>query len=224
MVRWDASHALKIIRPPPNDLLWSFRKHLLKLVKSQKHTDTIMKLFLDLKSISNLMEEVPPDDIETMDEIVFSDQVEDVERRSVLLLQLDKYHLPVESWRASLYVKALAYAALIHIYVVPHELPHNLNLMNVLSERLRVTLEKLDFEDFKVLLPTMLLWVLLMGGIGAVEAETQHWYGLRMAAICQGLGLYTDESVQHHLTHFLWSERYYNFQAFGVWVELAMAR
>ncbi|KFX91873.1 hypothetical protein V490_05680 [Pseudogymnoascus sp. VKM F-3557] len=163
--REDSSEALRQISPQ-NDYLEQF--------ESYTYTDSMVNILNNIKGLEKLIEEVREDDTQAMDSIFYSDIVEAVERRCVMLLQTERIAVGQDP-KYTAFVKAFAYTALIHIYSVNHDLPISLKIFGILSQRLRLELENADIQLLEARVPRVMLWALLMGGVGASDEENRGW-------------------------------------------------
>jgi hypothetical protein len=144
-----------------------------------------------------------------MDRLMYSDKVEAVERRTVILLQADKISSPgcntADETRQIACVKAFAYAAIIHIYLVLHDLPTNLQMFGVVASRLRGVLETSEVHDQ---LPDLYLWAMIMGEAAAASLQDKIWYAMKLENLCFTRGIHNKQTLRKALQGFVWSESY----------------
>jgi hypothetical protein len=144
-----------------------------------------------------------------MDTMMYSDKVEAVERRAVILLQADKISSPgcntADETRQIACVKAFAYAAIIHIYLVLHDLPRNLQMFGVVAGRLRGVLETSGMQDQ---LPDLYLWAMIMGEAAAASLQDKIWYAMKLENMCFERGIHNQQSLREALQGFVWSSSY----------------
>ncbi|KFY05507.1 hypothetical protein V492_08488 [Pseudogymnoascus sp. VKM F-4246] len=149
--------------------------HYLEQFESYMYTDLMVNILDNIKGLEKLVEEVRDGGIQAMDGIFYSDIVEAIERRCVMLLQTERIAVVGHDPNYPAFVKAFAYTALIHIYSVNHDLPISLKFFGILSQRLRLELEKTDLQQLEARVPRIILWALLMGGVGASDKYNRGW-------------------------------------------------
>lgn len=184
--------------------------------ESYTYTDSMVNILNNIKGLEKLIEEVTEDDIQAMDSIFYSDIVEAVERRCVMLLQTERIAVGQDP-KYPAFVKAFAYTALIHIYSVNHDLPIGLKIFGILSQRLRLELENADIQLLEARVPRVMLWALLMGGVGASDEENRGWYISRINSLCSKMGLEGQGRVYQGLSPLLWSRYYDRFLTLLIW-------
>ncbi|KAH8782098.1 hypothetical protein BGZ57DRAFT_852885 [Hyaloscypha finlandica] len=151
----------------------------------------------------------------------WSDMVERIERRVVALLLSEV----VRSGKPRLSIFILfANAIIFHINMFMRDLPRVLPLYNLLSGRLRVNLESVDLVYLHKEYPEMVLWILLMGGLGSSGTPNSLWYAKLFAEICISSGLRGGNAISHALAGFLWTELYRTPVTIGFWSDVARAQ
>jgi hypothetical protein len=117
-----------------------------------------------------------------------------------------------------------ANAIIFHINMFMRDLPRVLPLYNLLSGRLRVNLESIDLVYLHKEYPKMVLWILLMGGLGSSGTPNSLWYAKLFAEICISSGLRGGNAISHALAGFLWTELYRTLVTIGFWSDVARAQ
>jgi hypothetical protein len=54
----------------------------------------------------------------------------------------------------------------------------------------------------------MMLWILLMGGFGAIKTDNQWWFAQLIADSCLATGIRTKAEIVFSLTEFFWTDLY----------------
>ncbi|PMD37181.1 hypothetical protein L207DRAFT_514502 [Hyaloscypha variabilis F] len=151
----------------------------------------------------------------------WSCMVERLERRASALL------LPevVKSGKPKLAIFALfARAAIFHIYMFMRDLPRGLPFYRTLSDRFRASIEAMDLTYLHKEYPEMMLWILLMGGLGSSGTPNRCWFAERFAEICKKAGLQGGSAISYALAEFLWTELYRAPVTIGFWNDVARAQ
>jgi len=64
-----------------------------------------------------------------------------------------------------------------------------LPFLHILSSRIREILEKADFAKLQVQYPEMMLWIMIMGGVGGLETTERKWFAKLVADFRLALGV-----------------------------------
>jgi hypothetical protein len=149
----------------------------------------------------------------------FGDIQESIERRLIAIIQNDLLITPTSS--LAIY-SVFSNAAMIHCYGFMRDLALSLPWFNRLSRRIRSTLThpEVHLSVLKVQYPEMLLWVLMMGGIGGAVAE-RVWFGGEVADFGMKLGVHGGNEIALMLGDFLWSKLYRSPATIMFWNEVA---
>jgi transcription factor-like protein len=151
----------------------------------------------------------------------WSDMVERIERRVIELLQSKI----VKSGNPKVSIFQLfGYAAIIHIYMFMRDIPRGLPFFILISGRLRSSIEALNLEQLHKVYPEMVIWILLMGGLGSSGGPNRGWYAKRFAETCMAAGLRGGNSIAYALAEYLWSDLYRSPVTIGFWNEAARAQ
>lgn len=150
----------------------------------------------------------------------WSDMVERLERRVVTLLQSEV----AKSGNPQLSIFAVfGNAAIFHLCMFMRDLPRGLPFYNLLSGRLRANIEAVDLAYLHKEYPEMMLWILLMGGLGSMGTLNPGWYAGLLAQICIASGL-RGNAIAYALAESLWSELYHSPVTIGFWNDVARAQ
>lgn len=135
----------------------------------------------------------------------YSDMAERLERRVIALVQSGVFKSPKQN--GSIFV-LFGNAALFHVYMFMRDLPRGLPFSNLIATRLRTSLEAADLEYLHKEYPEMMLWILMMGGLGSSSTANREWYAKLLAQACIASGLRGGNAIASALADFLWSELY----------------
>jgi len=115
-------------------------------------------------------------------------------------------------------------AAIIHIYMFMRDLPRGLPFFHLIAERLRSSIECINLLSLYEEFPELVLWVLVMGGLGGNGTPNRAWYATLLAQICLVDGIRVGNAIAHVLAEFLWSEWYRSPVTVGFWNDVARAQ
>jgi len=114
--------------------------------------------------------------------------------------------------------------ALIHQIMFIRQAPIRLSLSNILSSRTRVLLESVDISLLRVQYPDMMLWILMIGGLGGIGTPDQGCYAGLLADACLAVGVRTRDELMAALKGFLWSDQYLGPVAGEFWNDVTTAQ
>jgi len=152
----------------------------------------------------------------------WSDMVERLERRVITLLRsevLKSRNNPNFS-----IFKLFGHAAIFHIYMFMRDLPRGLPFYHLVSGRLRASIEAADLKHLQKEYPEMMLWIILVGGLGSTGTPNRGWYADLLAQACMASGLRGGNAIAYALAEFLWSELYRSPVTMGFWNDVARAQ
>ncbi len=114
-------------------------------------------------------------------------------------------------------------AAVAHILMFTYNMPPRSDTHVLISTRIRASLESIDLQAFQNAYPEMILWVIMIGGLGSVGSDDQEWYIQLLAQLCCATGIAGTAELALSLAEFLWSEFYLGpiFEKF--WDDFAVA-
>lgn len=93
---------------------------------------------------------------------------------------------------------------LIYSVAVVFPVPNSHSVLQELVRRLTVVMGILDIRTFGVELGGVLLWMLVLGGIAALDTPERHWFTWQLAWIVRRLDRDDWEGVEDILGSFLW--------------------
>jgi hypothetical protein len=120
--------------------------------------------------------------------------------------------------------KLFGNAALIHQVMFIRQAPTRLSLSNILSSRIRSLVESIDPAALQIQYPDMMLWVLMIGGIGGVGTPDQRWFAEMLADACLAAGVRARTEIASTLANFLWTDQYLGSVSVGFWDDVMRAQ
>ncbi len=152
---------------------------------------------------------------------LFSERVYIIERQ-LLLLAVSGDPLstsPMESFVNG----ACRNAAFVYIYAALREVPLGGSLYNIFVERLRSALGCTSFMlAWSNTHPSMLLWVLAIGGMVAIGRPERPWFVSQLAGVCTILKLQTLQDMKDTLRDITWVEGLYEGLMQTLWTEIEL--
>jgi len=145
---------------------------LLSLTTSPDLIKIIIYIWLRLRYLTEFLA-LTPDHL--VDECLFSDKIDHIERHALTLMHSPSLH----SSRNVTFLTAFLNACFIYIYEELRECPRWNNLSVSLSERIYSGLLMVDLEEVADCCPDLLLWVLILGRSGVIpigEPPAKIWY------------------------------------------------
>lgn len=149
------------------------------------------------------------------------DMTGQLERRLIKIVRSDDLDPP--SHRTSIY-KLFGNAALIHLVMFIRQAPTRLSLSNILSNRIRTLLETIDLGILQMQYPDMMLWILMIGGVGGVGTPNQVWFAKLLADACLAMGVQARTEIAFTLADFLWSDQYHGPVSIEFWNDVMAAQ
>jgi hypothetical protein len=156
--------------------------------------------------------------IQHRDIFSYTDMVERLERQVIALLQSEV--LKSHTQTVSIFV-LFGNAALLHIYMFIRDFPQGLPLIHRIAARIRTSIDNADMSYLHKEYPEMMLWILMMGGLGSAGTPNRGWYANLLAEACMASKHRGANAVVFGLTEFLWSESYRSPHTMGFWNDVA---
>lgn len=138
------------------------------------------------------------------DMALFMDRRNAVQHRLMSLPIGDE--LDPEAVSSSHMYESIRLAAIIYSAGVTFPLPPYQGIFRRLSSRLKNVLEDSKFDQCWQLSPKLLLWLLVLGGIAALESEERSWYVGTLAVVSRSLNISEWDDVAEEMAHYLWLE------------------
>jgi hypothetical protein len=136
------------------------------------------------------------------DMALFMDRRNAVQHRLMSLPTGDELE-PGEVGSTRMY-EAIRLAAIIYSAGVTFPLPPYQGIFRRLSGRLKTILEESKFDQCWQSSPKILLWVLVLGGVAALESEERSWYVRTLAVVSRSLDISEWDDVVEEMAHYLW--------------------
>lgn len=151
----------------------------------------------------------------------WSNMVERTERRLIAMIQS-----PVLRTRKSNLLIFTLYgnAGLIHTYMFLRDIPRALPFYSLLLDRLRAAIEAADLANLHNEYPELMMWILLMGGLGSVAGPARRWFAKLFAQACIEAGFRGGNAISYALADFQWSDLYRSPATVAFWNDVARAQ
>jgi hypothetical protein len=140
------------------------------------------------------------------------------------LIALIQYEIPHPLNRNAVVFRLFGNAAVAHILMFTYNLPPRSGTHVLMSTRIRASLEFIDIRAFQLAYPEMMLWIIMIGGLGSLGTEDQEWFIQLLAQSCHGAGIDGTAELALSLTEFLWSGFYLGPIFDEFWDDVAVAR
>jgi len=120
--------------------------------------------------------------------------------------------------------EVIRYAAMIYGAAVIFPLPALQGVFVKLAGRLKATLDESKFDPAWRAYPKTLVWVLVLGGISALETAERQWYVRLLASVSSSFKVSTWEDVLEGLKTHLWLESACDAGGRNLWEEVIRER
>jgi hypothetical protein len=128
-----------------------------------------------------------------------------VQQRLLLLQTAEELNIPSSSSKPKPNIyECCRLTALIYSVGVVLPVPNSHSVLQELVRRLMKAIGVLDIRTFGVELGGVLLWMLVLGGIAALDTPERHWFASQLAWIVRRLDIDDWEGVEDILGSFLW--------------------
>jgi hypothetical protein len=144
-----------------------------------------------------------------------------LDRRLIKIIRSDTLDHPNQT---TVIFKLFGNAALIHQVMFIRQAPTRLSLSNILSTRLRTLIESIDLAVLQTQYPDMVLWVLMLGGIGGIGTLNQGWFAELLAGGCVAAGVKARTEIASTLADFLWTDQYIDPVSVEFWNNVIAAQ
>jgi hypothetical protein len=217
--------------PPPPEPSYStiahrYKTKLSNLTGLPSLAEETISTHLALRSITALKDTIcfspnfsqGPLDFETS-----AHTIESLERRCLSIIQsplLEPYSPSPIHAIYSLFGRA----SLIHIMVFMRESARRLPFARILSNRIRDCLGSVDLSVFQIQYPELLMWVLVMGGLGGAGTENQMWFAGLLARAARAVGVVGVSDVEMVCSEWLWTRLYMDEVTEGFWADFEVAQ
>jgi hypothetical protein len=154
----------------------------------------------------------------------FSSSITSIEclQRQVIILSQSKY---LESQDPVMFIYRLfCNAALIHIIMFIRESPLRLRICPILSVRVKEDMQSADWQSIQKKFPEMVLWSILMGGLGCIGTDNRQWFTNTLVDTCFASSIRGMNAIEAALSEFLWSDLYRSPITAEFWDAMALAQ
>ncbi|KAE9372733.1 hypothetical protein N431DRAFT_409051 [Stipitochalara longipes BDJ] len=142
--------------------------------------------------------------------------------RLIALIQYETSpNLPNEN---ALVFRIFGNAAVAHILMFTYNMPLRSDTHVLMSTRIRACLEMINVQAFQMAYPEMMLWVIMIGGLGSIETGNQGWFIQLLAKSWHVAGIFGTAELALSLNEFLWSDFYLGPMFNEFWNGVAVAR
>jgi len=204
---------------PYSKLALRYQVNLFSRTRSLLSMETI-ELYWGLHNLTRLKDETSLTRVRKDEFKTHMDILEILERRLVKLIQEPCLKSPTQE--LAIY-KLFGYASLQHSLAFLHD-QIGLPLLRLQSDRMREVLEMVDAPSLTKQYPEMILWVLVMGGIGGFGSSGQIWWANQVASLCVSLKIRGGVEISAILREFLWTELYQSPAIEKFWTHVAEAQ
>ncbi|RDW75542.1 hypothetical protein BP6252_06684 [Coleophoma cylindrospora] len=243
LISWiDSSISIALDAPPVFDLidydlddaeppsLWSqysllalhYKDTLFDLTALREESDEMIYIYWGIKNLFELKQIVLAQR-GRVEIVSYSAMLDRLQRGLVRLIQSKPLTPPFGNRDCSIF-RLFGYAAIIHIYFFMRDFPRGIPFFHMLTSRVRQLLEISDVPKLQEHFPQMMLWIVMMGGLGGIRSPNSQWFATLVAGSCDELKLNGGNEVSSMLKDFLWSDLYRSPVTRGFWEEVATAQ
>jgi hypothetical protein len=115
------------------------------------------------------------------------------------------------------------HAALAHVTTFIGNPARRGSVLELMSTRIRASLEVIDVQSFQVAYPEMMLWIIMVGGLASTGTENQGWFAEFFSESCLAVGINRITELALFLSEFLWSDSYIGPVCKEFWDDFAAA-
>jgi hypothetical protein len=144
-------------------------------------------------------------------------------RLVIRLVNIVQYDVPDSPIQNALIFRLFGNAALVHVVLFMRDAPMHHSFCELLSSRIRTTLEAINVPSFQLQYPEMMLWVLIMGGLGSIGTDDQWWFAKLVAEACLAQGIANTSEIAFFLSEFFWTDLYLYPMCSEFWDDVTMA-
>ena len=176
----------------------------------------LFKAFCDLQQISDFASCVPSSRIDKMDKALFADSIYAVELQLMFLSRVDD--ASCGSSLKGFITRACAMAAHTYLYVAPRQLMLNAPLFDTFVSQLKDALyDSRLLSTWQRLNPSLLLWVLVVGGCTAIERPEWNWFVRAIAKVAKYSRVSTLKQLRGVLESLIWYRDPFDYALTALW-------
>jgi hypothetical protein len=140
------------------------------------------------------------------------------------LINIVQYKFPKSPNQNALIFGLFGYAALAHVMTFICNPARRGAVLQLISTRIRATLEVIDVRSFQVAYPEMMLWIIMVGGLASTWTDNQRWFAELLSESCLAAGISKMTELALFLSEFLWSDSYLGPACKEFWDDVAVAQ
>lgn len=140
------------------------------------------------------------------------------------LINIVQYKVPEAPSRNALIYGLFGNAALAHVTTFACNPLRRSSILELLSMRIRSSLEVIDLQSFQIAYPEMMIWIIMAGGLASNTTDNQGWFAKLFAESCLAVGIKRMNELALFLTDFLWSDSYLDSAWSEFWDDFAAAQ
>lgn len=170
----------------------NMRKSLSQLTQSSDLGISIAHIWSRIRQFSEFLTSIPPTDSLRLDDILYSDTLDSLEREILDILNSSTL---ADSPSVAFLIGFLN-SALIYIYQELREIPHYSVICVALAGRVHSGLQMLDLSVILDVCPDLLLWTLLVGKSAApISGPNRGWFGVILLDLTRWLNIRVPERL-----------------------------
>ena len=194
---------------------------MMNLTQLPKLSELSIDTFWAIRTVSVTKEAVTLGTLDRQIHESYSDVLNYLERKTILITLSEEYSR-TDSNTAIFYL--FSNALMLHTIIFLRDQTRGIPILYLLCSRMRNVLESLDMRSLQFQYPEMMLWILVIGGLGAAKRDDRQWYAAHLADACNASGLKGGDELAVALRDFMWIEMY-RAPVFAVfWQEVARSQ
>jgi len=201
---------------PYSDTGLRYRTRLYNLTGLQELTEETMEVYRILR---NLMAEKHRTKMGITKE-EFESYADQLMHRLIHIVQYNGSELPNQN---ALIFGLFGHAALAHVTTFIGNPARRGSVLELMSTRIRASLEVIDVQSFQIAYPEMMLWIIMVGGLASTGTENQGWFAELFSESCLAVGINRITELALFLLEFLWSDSYISPVCKEFWDDFAAA-
>ena len=140
------------------------------------------------------------------------------------LINIVQYKVPESPNQNALIFGLFGHAALAHVTTFICNPARRGSVLELMSTRIRASLEVIDVRSFQVAYPEMMLWIIMVGGLAGTGTDNQGWFAELLSESCLAAGINRMAELALFLSEFLWSGSYLGPVCKEFWDDVAAAQ
>jgi hypothetical protein len=206
---------------PLNPSAVRHKTKLINLTGLKALSEKIMDTFWEIRTMSMKKEEVTSRLLDWDAHESYNDMTNYLERKT-LLIMLSKEQSRSSAATSIFYL--FSSAMFLNISIFLRDQTRGIPILTLLSTRIRNCLEKNDIPLLQLQYPEMMLWIIVIGGLGTSKTGDRLWFAQHLADACSMLGLSGGDELGVALQDFIWLKLYRTPSFSDFWDEVARAQ